>query len=212
MQSQPIIGNTFSGMNVLRECATKTADGHILYECVCTECQNTFTMTLVRLKNKKTLCGHVDRFGNKVEFRESVWGSRKLRSIFKGMLDRCYNESNKDYKNYGSKGVRVYKPWLNNRASFAKWANENGYAEGLSIDRIDSSGDYCPKNCRWISVAENTRLAQTPKNALCVNGEVKSDRAWSEVLGEKCVFVGEMRKNVGDDETRKYIVEHTKKD
>lgn len=36
------------------------------------------------------------------------------------------------------------------------WSYENGYIEGLSIDRMDSNGNYEPSNCQWITRSENT--------------------------------------------------------
>ena len=34
---------------------------------------------------------------------------------------------------------------------------KNGYTDSMTIDRIDSSKNYCKENCRWISKSENSR-------------------------------------------------------
>ena len=41
--------------------------------------------------------------------------------------------------------------WLNSSTLFCLWADSNGYAPGLTIDRVDVDLGYSPKNCRWVS-------------------------------------------------------------
>jgi len=85
----------------------------------------------------------------------------KIYSIYHNLKDRCLNSKCHAYENYGGRGIQVCDEWTceNGFINFKKWAFNNGYSEGLSIDRINIDGDYKPSNCRWITRGENTALS-----------------------------------------------------
>jgi hypothetical protein len=78
----------------------------------------------------------------------------RLYSIYRKMKNRCYNSGSEDYKGYGGRGIIICQEWLNDFRVFHKWALENGYADDLSIDRIDVHGNYTPSNCKWSTPKE----------------------------------------------------------
>jgi hypothetical protein len=72
------------------------------------------------------------------------------------MLARCIYPTTINYKWYGAKGITVCVQWRD-FAMFRTWAESTGYVPGLTIERKDSGGHYCPENCEWVTRAENAR-------------------------------------------------------
>ena len=118
----------------------------------------------------------------------------RLNSIYRTMKQRCCNPKRKDYKYYGARRITVCDEWLDSETknisrgfntkgwlNFQKWAFENGYAEGLTLDRIDVNKGYCPENCRWVSMKIQ---ANNKKNNLNITykGETKTLMQWCEKL------------------------------
>lgn len=85
-------------------------------------------------------------------------GSKGTRLFYSwsNMRQRCLNEKDKQYKNYGGRGVTVCREW-DRFFNFKKWAEENGYNDNLVIDRIDNNKGYYPENCRWVSKTLSNR-------------------------------------------------------
>lgn len=77
-----------------------------------------------------------------------------LKNIYYHMKDRCENPKSDAFKYYGARGIRLCKEWSESLVVFREWAVENGYTHGLSLERIDVNGNYCPENCKWIPLRE----------------------------------------------------------
>ena len=117
----------------------------------------------------------------------------RLGNIYHNMKMRCYNCSSKDYKNYGARGITICKEWLNSEKSkegnsskgfiaFRDWALSNGYADNLTIDRIDVNRGYSPINCCWVSRKEQQN--NTRRNHLVeYRGKIQTIAQWCSELG-----------------------------
>lgn len=79
---------------------------------------------------------------------------RVLAKKYNGMKQRCYNQKNSEYKNYGARGIGICEEWLLSPDLFYEWAISSGYKNGLTIDRIDVDKGYKPENCRWVTMEE----------------------------------------------------------
>jgi len=101
----------------------------------------------------------------------------KLYSRWNIIKNRCYDEKNIGYKNYGGRGIKLCDEWKNNFSNFYDWALKNGYKDNLTIDRIDCDGNYCPENCRWVNmkIQNNNRRNN---HLITINGETKTLSLW----------------------------------
>lgn len=133
----------------------------------------------------------------------------RLRTIYRMMLDRCYNSKNYEFGLYGGRNIKVCEIWKNSFKNFKEWALSNGYEENLTIDRIDNDKGYNPENCRWITIKEqqlnkrnNRRISFNNKN-LCLS-------EWCEILNIKHnAFLGKLKRHnwTYEETLRSYIVE-----
>lgn len=107
----------------------------------------------------------------------------KLHKTWVNMRYRCNNPNCKSYKDYGGRGITICEEWSSYEV-FREWALKNGFAVGLSMDRIDVNGNYEPSNCRWVS--DKVQNNNTRKNHyLTFRGETHTIQEWSEITGIK---------------------------
>lgn len=81
----------------------------------------------------------------------------RIYNIWCGIKRRCLNEKDSAFGRYGGRGITICDEWKADFETFAAWANDNGYADHLTIDRRDNDRGYEPGNCRWSTYAEQNR-------------------------------------------------------
>lgn len=89
--------------------------------------------------------------------------TNRLYKEWAGMHHRCYRPMASHFEHYGGRGIQVCAEWSGHDGfdAFAQWSLDNGYAEGLEIDRIDTDDGYRPDNCRWVTHKDNSRNRNT---------------------------------------------------
>lgn len=111
-------------------------------------------------------------------------GITRLYNVWRKIFDRLNNTKNVSYKYYGGKGISICNEWLDFKV-FKAWANENGYADNLFLDRIDSSKDYEPGNCRFVTRTVNNRRKSDVKLSLekanIIRNMRKSGKTYTEI-------------------------------
>lgn len=106
---------------------------------------------------------------NTTEFR--IWGC---------MIMRCTNPNDKQYAEYGGRGIVVCEEWLK---SFVAFYRDMGPRHpDLQIDRINNDGPYCKENCRWATRKEQARNRRSTRR-LTHKGESLPIAEWTERMG-----------------------------
>lgn len=106
------------------------------------------------------------------------YSNTRIYGIWRDMKRRCDSPSCATYRYYGARGIKVCEQW-NNIVSFKDWAFANGYSDNLTLDRIDVNGNYCPENCRWVTM----KVQQNNKRSIVYieyNGVSKTISQWAE--------------------------------
>ena len=188
-----LIGRKFGRLTVVRfvpqeERTVRTYN----WWCVC-DCGNEIKANSNKLKNglqqscgclkeeMKPLIGEVNR--------KYAFSNNRLYAVYRSMLSRCYDKRQREYGNYGGRGITVCDEWIGEDGYdvFAKYAIMSGYDENASfhectLDRIDTNGNYEPGNIRWV-----TNIEQQNNRRDCVmmthEGETHTMKEWSRIIG-----------------------------
>jgi len=83
------------------------------------------------------------------------WGGTPTYNSWKKMKYRCCNPDNPDYPNYGGRGIKVCDRWIDDVCAFVEDMGVRPL--GYSLERKDVNGDYCPDNCEWIPLADQSK-------------------------------------------------------
>ena len=146
-------------------------DAFVVVQC---ECGTKKEIALKRLKSKKVMsCGCLIK--EKIIEASTTHGlvHHPLYGKWCAMKDRCNRPANKKYALYGGRGIKVCDEWQHDFKAFYDWSISHGWEKGLEIDRIDTDGNYCPSNCRYVSHKFNTNNKRN-NHTVEYNGEKMS--------------------------------------
>lgn len=178
-----MIGKRFGKLTVIGKNEERAKNGTIKYICQC-DCGNTSIIRGDHLRSGETLsCGClIKKYGITKYTKEGQSTlNQRLYAIYDKIKQRCYNKNNRAFKYYGSRGIKIYQPWLDDFMIFYNWAVNNGYSDNLTIDRINVNGNYEPDNCRWATYEEQNN--NTRRNVhITYNGKTQSVSQWSRDL------------------------------
>lgn len=170
------------GRLVVIERADNSADGRARWLCRC-DCGQSKTVLGEHLKKGRTKsCGCAKSESSSKRFKKHGGRNSKLYRIWSNMKDRCNNPDCKVYSDYGGRGIKVCKEWIDDFSAFQKWALANGYKEGLTIDRKNNDKGYSLDNYRW---TDRKIQGNNKRNCryITYKGQRKTVAEWSDITG-----------------------------
>lgn len=196
MKKLDLTGHIFGRLTVISAAPNR---GKLTYwNCVCS-CGNFSTVQTTNLTSGKVQsCGCLMRDIARERHLTHGLSDTRLFHIWASMRGRCTNKNDQAFKYYGGRGITVCDEWQKFE-TFREWALANGYRDDLTIDRINSDGNYCPNNCRWVIQSiqsKNRRCVVTYKGKtipdFCAEHNLKKSTVYSRLKSgwsiEKAIF------------------------
>lgn len=175
-----LTGNRFGRLVVVER--GRHGRGYSYWLCQC-DCGIEKEVSASSLKNGNTKsCGCLNRevaAASSTTFKSTHGMSgTPIYIVYQSMIRRCNDPRIKAYPRYGGRGIRVCREWVESFEAFFEWASVNGYKHGLTIDRKDNNGNYCPSNCRWATMREQGNNRSNNRFVI-IDGIKKTASQWA---------------------------------
>ena len=119
-----------------------------LWDCLCSCGRRVVLASHILRWQKSCGCGPVG-----APPKHGMYGTSTYRS-WSCMKARCLNPSHHKYGDYGGRGIKVCKRWMEFSNFYADMGKRR---KGTTLDRLDSVGNYEPTNCRWATALQQRR-------------------------------------------------------
>lgn len=179
--AKDITGQRFSSLLVVGYSERKTkANKRIVWcRCDCGSLKEQIAANLVNGGSKSCGCSLVETA--KKNFTKHGNRSHEMYHRYNAMMQRCYNEKNHEYKNYGARGITVCDSWKNSIESYILDMGKPPF-KGASIDRIDNDKGYSKENCQWATKKQQSENRRVVK-LIEFNGKKMCIGDWEKELG-----------------------------
>lgn len=173
-------GVVFNRLTVVKRAPSTDKGTRWLCRCTCGKDVDVSRTALVRGYSQSCGCMRNENTGNRRRKHGEANTSGEVYGVWQAMKRRCNNTATRGYRYYGARGIRVCARWSE---SYEAFRDDMGpRSEGMSIERIDNDGDYCPENCRWATQAE--QIVNRRNNRMVVmGGQSITETEASRMLG-----------------------------
>ena len=177
-----LTGQKYGRLTVIGLADTGTRKTYWVCKCDCGNIKTirSDSLTSGRIKSCGCLKKEQDIKNLSANHSHKMSGTR-IYQIWQGIKGRCNNIHNTRFHRYGGRGIKVCKEWENDFSSFYTWAINNGYADDLTIDRIDNDRGYAPDNCRWSTPKGQCNNRET-NIKITIGNATKSLTEWCEIF------------------------------
>lgn len=158
-----LTGQFFGKLLVLSR-AKNDRHNNVCWHCRCECGKETIVRSGALLQKHTTSCGCYGREQLRLGRLKHGLSKHPLYQVYHNMLQRCYNENNPNFPDYGERGIKVHVSWQNDPQKFIEWGLVNGWKKNFQLDRVDNDGNYTPDNCRFVSHRENMSNTRIQKN------------------------------------------------
>lgn len=179
-QTTEITNNKYGKLRAIKKVESRKGREYWLFRC---DCGNEKVIRKSHVTSGATLsCGCL----NKEAITKHGIGNKnnKIYRLWEGIKRRAFNSNYSQYKDYGGRGITMCEEWAENPLCFYNWCIQNGYKEGLEIDRIDNNKGYSPDNCRFTDRFTQSRNKRSNVVIEC-NGIKKCLMDWAIDKGIK---------------------------
>lgn len=170
-----VIGKKFNHLTVLQDVGRHKRDRKILCLCDCGKKHTAVKSAVTRGGTKSCGC-------NLFKYEHKIMVSKHpYYKVWIGLRARCYNVTDKNYEDYGGRGIIVCDRWLN---SFMNFVKDMGIkpSKKHSVEREDNDDNYTPANCKWgLPIEQQNNKRSNIK--ITYKGKTQNLSQWSREIG-----------------------------